>query len=127
MPSPSGTYNDGSLQFGSQAAAVGGISYVFEKIDIKQNERRIVQNNQYGVPVQKAHIRVLIEGTSTLQFPTNTSRSPVQFAVFSLLPAGSSTPFYFIVGEVGEAWDHEGETKCSISFSEQLSPPQTYT
>jgi hypothetical protein len=127
MPSPSGTYNDGSLQFGSQTATIGAATYVFEKIDVKQNERRIVQNNQYGVPVQKAHVRTLIEGTATLQFPTSSTRSPAQFAVFSLIPAGSATPFNFIVGEVGEAWDHEGETKATITFSEQLSPPQTYT
>jgi len=128
MPSPTGTYQDGSnLVFGSQQASVGGITYTFEKIDIKQGERRILQTNIFGVPLNKAHIRTLIEGSATLQIPTSVARSPVQFAVFALLPVGSGTPFNFVVGEVGEAWDHEGETKIHITFTEQLQPGQTYT
>ena len=128
MSSPTGTLQDGSnLVFGSQQSTIGGIAYNFEKIDVKQGERRILQTNIYGVPLNKAHIRTLIEGSATLQIPTNVARSPAQFQIFTLLPVGSSTPFNFVVGEVGEAWDHEGETKIHITFTEQLQPGQTYT
>jgi len=128
MPSPTGTFQDGSnLVFGSQQAVIGGVTYDCEKIDVKQGQRRILQTNIYGVPKNKTHVRTLIEGSATLQIPTAAARSPVQFAVFTLLPVGSATPFSFVVEEVGEAFDHEGETKIHITFSEQLQPGQTYT
>src|SRR4030081_2607736 len=103
MPSPTGTLQDGSnLVFGSQSATIGALTYICEKIDIKQGQRRILQTNIYGVPLNKVHVRALIEGSATLQIPTSVARSPAQFAVFSLLPVGSSTPFNFVVEEVGE-------------------------
>jgi hypothetical protein len=121
MPDPAGTHSDGGMQFGSQIAQIGAVNFVFEKISVKRGQRRILQNNESGVPKRKVHVRTLIEGSATIQYPDATTASPTQFAVFALVPAGGGTPVNFILEDVGEEFDHEGETKCQITFSEKLN------
>src|SRR5947209_500807 len=98
MPDPAGTHADGAVQFGSQVVQINGHNYVFEKIDVKRGTRRILQNNEFGVPKKKVHVKNLIEGTSTLQFPDAAAPSPPTCTedpvngLFALIPAGGGAP-----------------------------------
>jgi hypothetical protein len=124
---PSGTHADGAMQFGSQLVQINSVNYVFEKISVKKGQRRIQQNDIYGVPNKKVHVRTLTEGTATLQFPNATAPSPPTAAVsgalaqFALVPAGGGAAVNFLCEDASEEFDHEGETKCNISFSEKLN------
>ena len=123
MPDPAGTHADGSIAFGTQASQFGGAppTFVFEKISTKRGQRRIQQNNIYGVPAKKIHVTTLLEGSATLQYPDATTPSPAQFAVFPLTPAGGGAAINFILEEIGEEFEHEGETKCNITFAIKLN------
>lgn len=121
MADPAGTHTDGGILFGSQVVQINSVNYVFEKISAKKGQRRILQMNESGVPSKKAHVRTLTEGSATLQYPTQTSPSPPQFSVFQLVPAGGGAALSYILEDVGEEFDHEGETKCQITFSEKLN------
>jgi hypothetical protein len=115
------------MQFGSQLVQINSVNYVFEKISVKKGQRRIQQNNIYGVPVKKIHVRTLTEGTATLQYPDATTVSPPTAAVsgalaqFALVPAGAGAPVNFLCEDTSEEFEHEGETKCNITFSEKLN------
>ena len=123
---PTDTLTDGGIQFGTQRTQIptGGTMYVLEKISIRRPSERIVQKNEYGVPARKAHKKGLVEGTAVLQLPTATATAPAQHSVFALLnapgPVGGGTPVNYILEEVGEEFEHEGETKVNITFSQKL-------
>src|ERR1700736_2338030 len=117
-----GTFQDGAMQFGSQSSQINGVTYVFEKISVKHPQRRLLQRDQNGVPIKKTHIVDLSEGTATLQLPSATAPAPPRCAVsglnalFSLVPMGGGAAISFLVEEVSEVYDHEGEAKCDITF-----------
>ena|ERR1700676_4852724 len=120
MADPAGTKTDGAIQFGSQLVQIGGVNYTLEKGSLKRGSRRILQSNIWGVPWKKAHVKTLAEGSGTLQYPTASAVSPALFVNFTAVPAGGAAPVTLVLEETGEEYDHEGETKCSITFSELL-------
>jgi hypothetical protein len=124
---PTDTLTDGGIQHGSQRTAIptGGTIYVLEKISLRRPSERIVQKNEYGVPSKKAHKKGLIEGTAVLQLPSATATAPAQHSIFALLdapgPIGGGASVNYILEEVGEEFEHEGETKVNITFSKKLN------
>lgn len=124
---PTDTLTDGGIQFGTQRTAIptGGTIYVLEKISLRRPSEKIVQKNEYGISVKKAHKLGLIEGTAVLQLPTATASAPAQHSVFALLsapgPVGGGASVNYILEEVGEEFEHEGETKINITFSKKLN------
>jgi hypothetical protein len=130
---PAGTKTDGSIMFGAQSTliptwtdyptnTVPGTSFDLEKISVKRGSTRHEQKNIVGVTGKKFHVRNLKEGTAVAQYPTATTPSPAEFSIFTLKAAGSGALVQFLLEEVGEEFDHEGETKANLTFSIMLNP-----
>jgi hypothetical protein len=119
MPTPS--YADGSMQFGSQSVSINSVAYILKNIKVKRSRRRIVQPNVAGVPTQKVHIKGLTEGSATAQLAASTTVAPAQDVVFTIVPIGGGSAVNFIVEDVEDTYEIEGETYCDITFSEKLT------
>jgi hypothetical protein len=117
----SAAYADGSMQYATQTVVIGGQTYVLKNIKVKRPRRRIVQNDQNGEPVQKVHLRGLVEGTATAQLGTATQVAPAQDADFTLKPIGGSGTVTYVTEDVEDTYEQEGETLCEITFSKKLT------
>ena len=119
MPTPA--YADGSMQFGSQTVIIGGQSYDLKNIKVKRGRRKIVQPDIGGKPKQKVHIETLQEGSATAQFGASTQVEVPQDAVFTLVKIGGTGTRNFIIEDVEDAYEIEGETYNEITFSVKLT------
>jgi hypothetical protein len=117
---PTAAYADGSMQFGAQSVSIGGQIYVLRHIKVKRTRRRIIQNDQFGAPFQKVHIRGLMEGSAQAQLTTSTQVAPAQDQVFTLSLIGGTGTQNFITEDVEDMYEMEGETFCDITFSQKL-------
>lgn len=127
MPDPAGTFNDGGLAFGSQSASVtppgggSGVAFIFEKISLKRPTKQTIRRNQVGVPNGQFFTVDVMKTTATIQLPTATTAAPALFSSVPLVPIGGGTAIVFLISEVGEEFEHEGEQKVSVTLSQKLS------
>lgn len=119
MPTPA--YADGSMQFGSQAAVIGGQGYFLKNLKVKRSRKLLVRPTIDGEPDAKIHIRGLTEGSGTAQLGTSTQVAPAQDAVFALDSIGGGSPHNFITLDVEDVYEIAGETFCDFTFCEQLT------
>jgi hypothetical protein len=116
-----GTYNDGSVVFGSQTVTINAITYIAEDIDIRQGSRKIELQDATGVPNKTAFMRLRYTGTATLQLASTATIAPALFASVNLTPVGGGAALDFIIEEVGQKFTSEGETKVSVTLIEKLN------
>jgi hypothetical protein len=118
---PTGVYSDGSMQFGTQSVSINSVAYILKNIKVQRSRRRLVQNNVFGVPAQKLHIKGLTEGSATAQLASSTTVAPAQDQVFTLTNVGGTGNPSYVTENVGDTYEIEGETMCDITFSEKLT------
>lgn len=121
MPDPTGTKNDGGLVHGSQIVTINGVEYIAESFSPTRGSNWLESMNQYGVPNKQAGKITIPTGSSTLQLAASTTVAPPMFTEFTAVPVGGAAPLTWIVSEVGELIQHDGETKVNISFRLKLN------
>lgn len=125
MPDPAGTKTDGSIKFGSQVLTIqdsAGVDqqYIADDFSLDGKSNWLVSKNQNGVPNKQVGMRDVRTGTATLQFPTDATKAPKQFAEFDGIDA-TGVAVKLIVADVGEKYGSEAESKINIAIREKLN------
>lgn len=125
MPDPAGTKTDGAIKFGSQVLTIADSAsvdqnYIADEFSLDAKSNWIVSGNEYGVPRAQVGRRDVRTGSATLQFPTDATKAPKQFAEFTAIDA-SGAAVNLIVADVGEKYSADGESKITIGVREKLN------
>jgi len=118
--------SDGTQSFGIQDSPVtiNSITYVLESASFTFGSNRVDINDSNGEPVGSTIVPNRVEGTATLQYPTDsdtTAPNPALGEVMVLATTNGRNNGNYVLTEVGDAQSQGDYAKCSISFYEQIN------
>lgn len=118
------TKNDGGVVFGSQVVTIDDRAdaeqtYIAEAFTLDDPSNWIVRKDEVGVPNGQFGVDDVPTGSLTLQLEDATVKLPKKFAEFDATEVGGST-VTLIVAKVGQAFQHDGETKVTIDVRAKL-------
>lgn len=109
-------YNDGSLPYGSVVLTINSVTYVAENITTTiPLGTTIERRDEIGEPSGQVLVKGFETGSATLQLATGSTATPAQFETFT---HNSKT---YIITEVSEPMQQDGENKVNISFRKKIS------
>lgn len=125
MPDAAGTKNDGGVVFGSQVLSIddrddNAQDYIAEAFSLDDPSNWVVRKNEVGVPNGQFGVDDVPTGSCTLQLADSTVKLPKKYAEFSAVEVGG-TEVDLIVAKIGQAFQHDGETKVTIDIRAKLS------
>jgi hypothetical protein len=118
-------HNDGGVVFGSQEVSIddrdeSAQDYIAENITITDPSNWTVRKDENGSPNGQVGVDDVPTGSMTLQLADSSVKLPKKYAEFTLDEVGGDTAT-FIVSEVGQAFQQDGETKVNVSFRAKLA------
>lgn len=117
---PTGTYNDGSLVFGSQQVTINSVPYIADEIQYEVSTRVITRPNEFGVPAAEVLIVEVGTGRMTLQVPTS-AVIPALGAASSIKDVDGATSIPIKLTKIGRSFRSDGEVKIPVEFRQKLN------
>jgi len=118
--------SDGTQSFGIQDSPVtiNSIVYVLENATFTYGSSRVDINDSNGEPLGSTIVPNRVEGSGTLQYPTDSSSTapnPALGEVMVLATSNARNNGNYVLTEVGDAQTQGDYAKMSISFYEQIN------
>lgn len=122
-------FADGTPVYGSQKVTIaagpngGGTgNYVAKNIKVgRYSADRKTTSDEKGNENGQWFTSKIPTGTMTLQFPDSTHAAPGQYSTVGIKPAGSAATVNFIIFDVGETYDVNGETMCDCQIAMKVT------
>ncbi len=116
-----GVYDDtNNIPWDSQLVTIGGTAFIAEDFTATEGSNTVVSNNVSGVPRAARHMKTLITGSATLQFPTGSDLTKLPTILQTFTAQYRGTAKTWVLTEVGEPQKSGQETKVPIKFAEAL-------
>lgn len=114
------TYNDNSVQYGSQILTLNSIAFVADNFETTQPSTVIERTNQLGEPSGSVGIAGFIRGTATVQLASSTHAA--QITLGQDFTANSDTTTTYYITDISEPQVKDAEQKVNISFIQAYAP-----
>lgn len=117
MPDPAGTKNNGGIKFVRQVVSIAAsddqaTNYIVKKGSLKAGSKRVVEEDENGVENKQAFMKQIRSGSLTLQFTSEDSKPPKQFAE-ATIKATDGANITVIISEVDE--DFGSDTPATVT------------
>ena len=120
MPQPSGTFQDGTLSFGSQQVTINTVAYIADDINYDVGTKVITRPNEFGVPQAEVLITEVGTGKMTLQVPASAAIPPLG-STTSIKDIDGATTINIKLSKIGRTFKADGEIKVPVEFRQKLN------